>query len=408
MMRHQKRNQLIAWGLCMLAIVGATAVIISFLINEQPQGLLDTSRLVDLGGQWVVLSAFAILAALILSHQPHNRIGWLLLLPVLARTIPIESLTASPPETLTIGWWLLLWYSGWAWMPIIFLILLLPLHFPTGQPPTPRWNWVNWLAVGMVALWVSVSAFVESFVYFGSIRNPIGFLPYDLQDRIGNSAFWALGLLLITVGGVVSLIVRYRRAQTAERHQIKWLVYAGGFFVVVYGLVVANGFSGEPIFNEVVVNVLFYLAVLAFVVAIGIAILRYRLYDIDVIIRKTLVYAVLSGLLALVYFGLVVLLQSLFDSVSGQQSPIVIVISTLIIAALFAPLRQRVQAFIDRRFFRKKYDAQQVLAQFAQTARDETDMAALQAELLRVVQETMQPESVTLWLKDSKWSGQHE
>ncbi len=120
------------------------------------------------------------------------------------------------------------------------------------------------------------------------------------------------------------------------------------------------------------------------------------------IIRKTLVYAMLTGLLALVYFGLVVLLQNVFESASGQQSPIAIVISTLVIAALFAPLRQRVQGVIDRRFFRKKYDAQQVLAQFAQTARDETDRNVLTAELVQVVQETMQPERVSIWLKDGR------
>ena len=129
--------------------------------------------------------------------------------------------------------------------------------------------------------------------------------------------------------------------------------------------------------------------------------MRYNLWGIDVIIRKTLVYLLLSGLLTLVYFGMVILLQTIFGSFISQQSPVAIVISTLVIAALFAPLRGRVQAFIDRRFFRKKYNAQQVLARFAITARDETDMHALTAELARVVQETMDPERVHVWLKET-------
>jgi hypothetical protein len=148
-----------------------------------------------------------------------------------------------------------------------------------------------------------------------------------------------------------------------------------------------------------VFNYLWMIAMLLIPAAIGIAILRYRLFDIDVIIRKTLMYAVLSGVLALVYFGSVVLLQNIVGRAADEQSPLVIVVSTLLIAALFTPLRQRVQAFIDRRFYRQKYDAQQILAQFAQTARDEVEMDVLQGELLRVVQETLQPETVSIWLK---------
>jgi hypothetical protein len=146
---------------------------------------------------------------------------------------------------------------------------------------------------------------------------------------------------------------------------------------------------------------IYQIAVVMIPISVGVAILRYRLFDIDIIIRKTVQYGVLTAVLGLVYYGSILLLQGLFTRVTGQESAVALVLSTLLIAALFNPLRQRVQAFIDRRFYRQKYDAQQVLAQFAQTARDEVDMEALQTELLRVVQETMQPQTITLWLKST-------
>jgi hypothetical protein len=199
----------------------------------------------------------------------------------------------------------------------------------------------------------------------------------------------------------ISVILRYRRSGHLQRAQMKWV-----FFTILLGIFISVSLGSVPsqfplmqAFVDTYNFQIFLLFPIALPVSIGIAILRYRLYDIDIIIRRTLVYSLVSVALLLVYFSSVVLLQRLFTGISGQQSPLAIVISTLLIAVLFNPLRQRVQNIIDRRFFRKKYDAQQVLEQFAQTARDETDKDVLTAELAQVVQETMQPETVSIWLK---------
>jgi hypothetical protein len=185
---------------------------------------------------------------------------------------------------------------------------------------------------------------------------------------------------------VAALVVRFRRARGVERQQLKWLLYAVSLSPLLF------------LELPVVGDVLFPLVLIGIPTAVGVAILRYRLYDIDVIIRRTLQYTLVTAVLALVYAGSVVLLQSIYTVITGGRSPIVVVMSTLFIAALFSPLRRGVQSMIDRRFFRKKYDAQQVLAHFAQTARDEVSLEALTAELVRVVQETMQPASTSIWL----------
>jgi hypothetical protein len=232
------------------------------------------------------------------------------------------------------------------------------------------------------------------------VANPVGLMPGDWFEKYLTTPF-AFGLLSTTVLCLVSMVVRYRGAHAVEREQIKWLVYACAWFALTYIMAVFSNMSqaswGAGAAWVLLLNAL---GVMTMPAAIGIAILRYRLWDIDVLIRKTLVYAVLTALLALVYFGCVVLLQRLLSSLTGvTQSPLALVVSTLAIAALFTPLLRRIQKVVDRRFYRQKYDALRVLAQFAVTARDETNLDALTGELVRVVQETVQPEKVSVWLK---------
>ena len=346
------------------------------------------------------------LGALIVTRQSGNRVGWLMMIVALAVGNPAATLFSEnlsvPPQTLTLGLWLLFWLDGWSWIPIIFPIFLIPLHFPTGRPPSRRWNWVLWLAFGMWLFFVVFGLLLDVIGPVNAdwtVPNPIGFLPSEIWNG-PILILWGIGLLTMVSASVVSLYLRYRRAESVEREQIKWLLFAGAFFVVIYGLTFFLSDVDSGWLDAGLNNLLFALSILAFPAAIAIAIFRYRLYDIDIIIRKTLQYGLLSAMLAIVYFGSIVLLQALFDRLTGEQSPIVIVISTLLIAALFTPLRRRVQDAIDRRFFRKKYDAAQVLADFARHARDETDLDSLTAELARVVGETMQPERVSVWLKE--------
>ena len=352
--------------------------------------------------------AFGVVGGLIVSQQSRQVIGWLLMTPATLLFIEsfldntLRSTQMPPPEP---SFWLLfsVWFSNVGWILLIFPVLFVVLLFPTGRPPSPRWRWVLRYGGGLMVFFFTLALLTEEMGPDPSnygvdwvVRNPLGFISSAVTEAI-IFPWWVSALGLLAILCALSIIVRFRRAAAVERQQIKWLLYASGLFVLVYvPLLLVQG-EPEGWLGDLS-NLLLGLALLSFPLAIGIAILRYRLYDIDIIIRKTLVYALITGLLALVYFGVVVLLQAVFESASGEQSPIAIVISTLVIAALFTPLRRRVQDVIDRRFYRRRYDAQQVLAQFAQTARDETDMGALTAELVQVVQETMQPEKVSLWI----------
>ena len=220
--------------------------------------------------------------------------------------------------------------------------------------------------------------------------------PYGIDSPVVSVVGVAGGLVVVgsMVASALSVIVRARHAGRVERQQIKWLAYGGA--VVVGTSLVAGAIA---IWSVTVTILIINLALLGLPLFTGIAIVRYRLYDIDIIINRTLVYGSLTATLIALYFGGIVVLQRVFVLLTGQQSTLAVVASTLLIAALFTPLRRRIQSFIDRRFYRRKYDAEKTLETFSLKLRDETDLEALNSELVGVVRETMQPAHVSLWLR---------
>jgi len=242
------------------------------------------------------------------------------------------------------------------------------------------------------------------------IIGPFGpsFVPVENPLGVGGIVREATDLLLVAgvymifvaiILSALSLVLRYRRAGEVERQQLKWFAFAAVLFVA-YGFVQELLYEAPGALDALIETVTFA----GLYVAVGIAILKYRLYDIDVIINRTLVYGALTAMLALVYFGGVALTEAIFRALTGQeeQPQLVIVVSTLVIAALFNALRRRIQAVIDRRFYRRKYDARKTLEAFSAKLRDETDLQALNDELVRAVRETMQPAHVSLWLCPSE------
>jgi hypothetical protein len=205
-----------------------------------------------------------------------------------------------------------------------------------------------------------------------------------------SNFFLAIGI----IGSLLAMAIRFRRSQGIERTQMKWMVYVVGVSMSIVFLLTLLSGSDDPILGAIFLSLPILVALV-----IGIAILRHGLFDIDIVIRRTVQYSIVSVILLAVYFGSITVIQQLVTNVTQNESPLAIVISTLLIAALFNPLRQRVQAFVDRRFFRKKYDPQQVLAQFAEAARDETDIEVLKTELEQIVQDTLQPEKLSIWLR---------
>jgi hypothetical protein len=342
----------------------------------------------------LIAAPFAVVGALVASRRPRNPIGWLFLaFAVVAAFAASADRYASyalveHPSSLPGGDWVA-WLASGIWHPAFGFFVFAFLLFPDGRLPSARWRPVAWIAaanylVGGVIGLLWGPLFGEFFPY----AEPPFRLPEYFVVEVAFAVFLYVNFALLALSAV-SLVLRLRRAAGVERQQLKWFVYAVALFALVFPPSIIVLGDGRLI--------VFLLPLVP--AAAGIAILRYRLFDIDVVINRTLVYGALTVMLAAAYFATVVASQYVFRALTGQESQLAIVASTLTIAALFVPLRRRVQAFVDRRFYRSKYDARKTLEAFSVKLRDETDLDALRDDLVGVVRETMQPAYISLWLR---------
>jgi hypothetical protein len=352
-----------------------------------------------------ISGGFALVGALIAARRPRNPIGWLCLglglaggSQVAAYSYAIHGLITDPgslPGALFAAWW-----AGWAASPVFsFLTSLLPLLFPTGRPPSPRWRPVLLLSLVTMAV-ATLSAAFSPGPLSGAPEfvNPIGLgILGDVAPALTplSPVLLMASMLLATA----SLIVRYRRAQGPERQQLKW--FFGAFLLVFGSLFITSAVGtvfGESRFSGFWSSVVFPVTVLTIPIAIGIAVLRYRLYDIDLIINRTLVYGALTATLAAAYVGAIAVLQVVLQPFT-QGSQLAVAASTLAVAALFQPLRTRIQRVVDRRFYRSRYDAERTVDDFSARLRDEVNLDSLSRDLLATVSGTVRPARAGLWLR---------
>jgi hypothetical protein len=398
MMRAKGRLAWIVWTVVLLLFVAAGVMLVA---SGRRLGIWDRiSTFIALG---TFVFAFASVGALIASRRQSNPIGWLSLVVALAfalATCAFAYTELGTDGTVLPGAAYAAWLATSGWLvglvvPATFVLLL----FPNGRLVDGRWRVVAIAASAGLA-----GAIVNQSLTPGmlggtrrSFENPFG-VP-ALEPVLGViGAFAVVAILVSAAGSIAALLVRFRHGTEVERRQIKWLLYAGAFppLAWVVGLILEMFLgSSESVTN--VTNALLSVAVAAIPIAIGVAILKHRLYDIDLIINRTLVYGALTALLAAAYFGIVVLLQGLVPG--AGDSEVTVAGSTLAVAALFRPLRARVQAFIDRRFYRRRYDAQRTIESFAARLRDEVDLDQLSLSLVGVVRDTMQPTHASLWMR---------
>jgi hypothetical protein len=386
-----RRSAWVTWGLLVLGGVGNAAGLALSVANGS---LRD-----DLGDTLILRAAFAaflVVGCLILARRPGNVIGWIFtavgLLTMTGGLVDPYAKYAyvthpgSLPAPIVADW-----IDGWIWMPTIVLMLVFPvLLFPTGRSLSPRWRPVAWLAAATTAGYAVFEALSPTLELPDgrTVANPIGVAGVGNVDTNVLGVVLTVLALLSLVAAVCSLVLRFRRSHGTERQQLKWFTYAGALMLLTPLGIFLPSLGNLP-----------FVVVIAVPIAMGIAILRYRLYDIDRLINRTLVYGALTVSLGLLYAAAVLLLGQVFGGVGEDPPSWAVAGATLAVAALFQPARRRVQALVDRRFDRRKYDAAKTVEAFSARLRDEIDLDTLSAELLAVVNQTMQPTGVSLWLR---------
>ena len=395
----------LAWSLAGLSVAMFLASVVLYVFVRSSQEGPSTSDALSELLILVSFLAFPIVGALIASRHPKNPVGWICLAIGLFWMLIFlgDSIPGTGPYPVTIAA-----LTQATWIPPVGLLgIYLILLFPDGKLPSRRWRPLAWLSgVVMVLASLGITFAPGPLEGHPGVRNPFGLEALG-HPWVATAVFIVLLLLpLCMVASALSLVLRYRRSRGEEREQIKWIAFAATVVGLLYLIAMVSsltfsgpwGGAGTPLW----LGLLQQAALVTFSavpIAVGFAVLNYRLYEIDLIINRTLVYGTLTITLVVLYFGGIVVLQRIFVTLTGQQSTLAVVASTLLIAALFTPLRHRIQGFIDRRFYRRKYDARRTLETFSIKLRDETDLEALNNDLVGVVRETMQPAHVSVWLR---------
>jgi hypothetical protein len=401
-MSHRAAAQL-AWSACAfsLTLTALTVLLIVLLLRSDTPIYyywLETS---------MVAVGYSTVGAIVASRLPESPIGWLFC--AIGLIFGVSHFSAeyaayallAPSGSLPAGE-VLAWLTSWVWVFGLGLIVFLDLLFPTGRLPSARWRWFARFTAIVLLPAAILGALSPGLILSSTLHNPLGIEGLPNASKAIEAFMYAL-----IVVGASSMLGRLRHAGRIERQQIKWFAYATA--VAISGVILKNTIypAVGVIWVWWVGLVLTTVGVVSSPVAMGIAIFRYRLYQIDILINRTLVYAALTASLAAGYIGTIMALQGVgslvyqvpFRVIIGQQSTLAVIASTLTMAALFNPLRRRIQGFVDRRFYRSKYDASKTLEAFSAKLRDETDLEALRGDLIGVVKETMQPAHVSLWLR---------